>query len=400
MNRPPRQPLVALLLVLLPVFLIGGIWLGGHPTSLPDPIRDAFVSDDQAQVYQEAVDTIARDYYRKVSKQQLLDSSLSAAVASLHDRFSRYLDPASYRRFQDDTAGQFSGVGVNVVSVRQGLRVVQARKGAPAQKAGIRAGDVIVAVDGRSIAGLSSDRSTKLILGNPGTSVSLTIVRAGHRRVFRVTRAKLELPLVESRLRQAAGTPVLDVGLAQFSSGVHGTLRQAIDRGVKKGAKGIVFDLRDDPGGLVTEAQLVASVFIPKGKIVTTDGRNQPRKELDAVGSAISTRIPVVVLVNRNTASAAEIVTGALQDHHRATVVGTRTFGKGVYQQLDPLPHGGALDLTVGQYFLPSGRNLGGGGVKEGAGIKPDVPASDNPKTRRDEALDAALRALARKLPG
>ena len=139
------------------------------------------------------------------------------------------------------------------------------------------------------------------------------------------------------------------------------------------GAQGIVFDLRDNGGGLVDEAQLIASIFVPGGTIVTTRGRTQPTYTLKAIGDAISPSVPVVVLVDANTASAAEIVTAALQDHRRATVVGTHTFGKGVYQEEQPLSNGGALDLTVGEYYTPDGRNLGGGGVKQGPGVTPEV---------------------------
>jgi len=156
-----------------------------------------------------------------------------------------------------------------------------------------------------------------------------------------------------------------------------------------------VLDLRHNGGGLVEEARLVASIFLPEGPIVSTRGRAQPSRTLMAAGGAISTHIPVVVLIDGETASAAEIVTGALQDRHRAKVVGTRTFGKGVFQEVTTLPNGGALDLTVGQYFTPSGRNLGGRGVSRGAGIAPNVKAPDDPKTRRrDETLDAAERVL------
>jgi carboxyl-terminal processing protease len=185
------------------------------------------------------------------------------------------------------------------------------------------------------------------------------------------------------------------VTLASFTDGAGEQVRDATKRLLDQGAKGIVLDLRDNGGGLLNEAVSTASVFVPKGTIVSTDGRARPKHTFKATGSAIDRKIPVVVLVNRESASASEIVTGALQDTHRAEVVGTRTFGKGVFQEIEPLPNGGALDITVGEYFLPSGRNIGGGGVKQGAGIKPDVDAQDNPKTKRDEALDVAVRTVA-----
>ena len=159
-----------------------------------------------------------------------------------------------------------------------------------------------------------------------------------------------------------------------------------------------MLDLRNNGGGLLNEAVLISSIFIPDGTIVSTDGRTRPKRVFEATGDAIDSKIPVVVLVNGESASASEIVTGALQDRHRAEVVGTHTFGKGVFQEVRQLSNGGALDITVGEYFTPSGRNLGGGGVKQGAGIQPDVKAEDDPKTeKRDEALDVAVKTVERE---
>ena len=395
MYRRRRQPLVVLLAALIPVALVLGILWGGHPSTLPGFARDTLVGDNGARVYDEALDVITRNYYRKVPRSELVNASLAGAVARLHDRFSRYFDPATYKRFQDETQGQFSGVGMTVSQERRGLRVLSVFQGAPAQNAGIRRGDLIVAVDGQSIAGKTSNESTDLIQGKPGTSVALTIVRGSQRRTERITRAKVDLPIVTTHLRTVGGRRLAQVSLASFTDGAHGELRAAVDRALKQGARGIVLDLRGNGGGLLDEAVLVSSIFIPDGTIVSTSGRARAKRTYRAVGDAISSKVPVVVLVDHGTASAAEIVTGALQDRHRAEVVGTRTFGKGVFQEIEQLSNGGALDITVGEYFLPSGRNLGGGGVKEGRGITPDVSARDNPRTPRDEALDTALRVLA-----
>jgi carboxyl-terminal processing protease len=162
-----------------------------------------------------------------------------------------------------------------------------------------------------------------------------------------------------------------------------------------RGARALILDLRENGGGLLNEAVNAASVFIPDGTVVSTAGRTQARQVYLAKGGAISTHIPVVVLVDRGTASAAEIVAGALQDRHRALVVGTRTYGKGVFQEIQSLSNGGALDLTVGEYFTPSGHNLGGGGVRQGKGIKPNIYAIDNPHSHFDQALQAAERTVA-----
>jgi carboxyl-terminal processing protease len=397
--RGGRRNRVPILVVLLPVLLVAGIWLGGHPQALPGPVRDTLVADSQGRLYDEAVGIIERDYYRPVDQGSLLNRSLDSAVASLDDRFSNYFSPRDYRDFEDSTDGAFSGVGMTVRQVAGGLKVTSVFKGTPAQRGGVRPGDVIVQVDGRSLAGRSSDAATTQIKGPAGTSVSLTLRHDGRRRTVRLQRQRVEIPVVESSMKRAGGRPVAYVHLSSFTSGAHGEVGAAVHRLLGDGAKGVVLDLRDNGGGLLNEAVLISSLFLPDGKVVTTRGRSRPEHTYEATGGAISTRIPVTVLVNGNTASASEIVTGALQDRDRATVVGTRTFGKGVFQEVERLSNGGALDITVGEYFLPSGRNLGGGGVKRGAGIAPDVAARDDPKTGRDETLRAGLRVLARKLP-
>jgi carboxyl-terminal processing protease len=185
------------------------------------------------------------------------------------------------------------------------------------------------------------------------------------------------------------------VRLTSFTDGSGAAVRAQVKKVLDQGAKAVILDLRDNGGGLLDEAVNVASVFIPDGTIVSTDGRNQPRQVYTAKGGAISSSIPMVVLVDRGTASAAEIVTGALKDRGRAKVVGQHTYGKGVFQEIQPLSNGGALDITVGEYFTPNGHNLGAGGVKEGAGISPNIFALDNPHTTPDEALNVAERVVA-----
>jgi carboxyl-terminal processing protease len=167
---------------------------------------------------------------------------------------------------------------------------------------------------------------------------------------------------------------------------------------LKDGAQGLVLDLRDNPGGLLLQAVGVASLFIPDGTIVTTRGRSQPTTVYTALGDAIAPKVPLVVLVNRGTASSAEIVTGALKDRGRAKVVGTNTYGKGVFQEIQPLPGGGALDITVGEYYTPDGQNLGAGGVKEGKGITPNVYVYDNPDNPGSRALTVAEQTVSKEI--
>ena len=382
---------ILLIAVLVPVLLVTGIWLGGHPNALPGFLRDRLVDDGDAQVYEEAVDIINRDYYRGVSRDQLLDKSLGAAVKSLDDQFSNYFSPKDYADFQEVTQGQFSGVGMTVEETDRGLKVMTVYSGSPADKGGLKPGDVVVGVNGRSIAGSSSEASTARIKGPAGTSVRLTVKSGKREREVKLERAQVDIPVVESSMERRGKRKVGHVHLAGFTSGAHGEVSQAVHKLLRQGADGIVLDLRDNGGGLLNEAVLVSSIFIPEGRIVSTKGRARPERVYEATGGAIPAKVPVAVLVNRQSASASEIVTGALQDRKRAEVVGTRTFGKGVFQEIEQLSNGGALDITVGEYFLPSGRNIGGGGVAKGDGIAPDVKTVDDPKTKPDEALDKAV---------
>lgn len=390
---------VTAIIALLIAVLVAGVWLGGHPNDLPAFARDALVADHQRQLIDQAADKIVHDYYRKVPSSELANASIAGMVADLHDRFSQYLDPSTYKSFMRSSSQQFSGVGMTVDSVSRGLRVVEVFDQSPAQRSGIMPGDTVTAVDGKSIAHLGENAATGLIKGKPGTSVRLSLLRGGRTFTLTVSRATVSVPVVASRLLTQNGSKIGWVALQEFDSGAHGQVREAIQRMLKQGARGLLFDLRDDGGGLVEEAQLVASIFLREGSvIVTTRGRTQPTETLTATGEEISRQIPVAVIVNHSSASAAEIVTAALQDHRRATVIGTHTFGKGVFQEVTPLPNGGALKLTVGEYFTPNGRNLGGGGIKEGAGITPNVMVAAPRVPGRDPALATALKVVAAKL--
>jgi carboxyl-terminal processing protease len=382
-----RAGFAAVLSAVVLLSLGGGMWLGGHPASLPEPLRDVFV-DETASLQAEASDLIEDNFYRKVRDRRLRNGSLRGMVRSLDNRFSHYFTPEENKLFRESASGQFSGVGMTVVERPRGLLVAGVFKGSPAKRAGIRPGDVITAVNGRSIAGKSSEVSTARIKGKPGTYVRLEIRRPnGRKREIRVRRARIRVPAVDGALRRAGGRKVGVVQLSTFSSGAHGELVMELRRLARRGAQGFVLDLRANGGGLLDEAVLVASAFVPDGTIVTTDGRARPRKVFKATGD-VATRKPVVVLVDRGTASASEIVTGALKERLHSPVVGLRTFGKGVFGQIFDLSNGGALDLVVGNYYTPSGRNL------NGRGIRPDVRARDDLGTPRDEALARALSTL------
>ncbi len=374
--------------------LLVGILLGGHPSWLPGPIRRAFVADDGSGVVGQALNLLSRDYYKPLSPSQLASQSVAGAVASLNDPFSHYYDPTDYRVFSEQTDSHLSGVGVQVDLVNRGLRIDEVFPGTPAARAGLQAGQVIVAVGGLRLAGHDEDFGSRLIQGPAGTTVRLSIQSAGHSRVIVVRRANITVPVASGTVSRVHGTRLGIVELTTFSQGSGDQVRAQVRRVLRQGARGIVLDLRENGGGLLLEAVNVASIFLSDGTVVSTDGRSQPRQVYVARGNAIAPRIPLVVLVDNGTASAAEIVTAALQDRGRAKVVGTRTYGKGVFQQLQTLSNGGALEIVSGRWFTPGGRNVGGPGVTRGIGIRPDVTATLAPRGGQDRPLQVAERVL------
>jgi len=381
------------LTVALLAMLAAGLWIGGHPAKMPPVLRDLFV-DESAGLTAEASELIEDNYYRPVTQDSLIDSSLQGMVRGLRrsnsDRFSDYFSPEMLTRFNEEIEGRFSGVGLSVTGTKEGLRVAQVFKGSPAEGAGIEVGETIVSVDGKSIAGLDSNVATARIKGPEGTEVTVGVSspKGGKTRQVRLTRAQISLPVVSRRLKTVDGKKLGYARLAAFSEGSSVALRRAVRRLQRGGAQGLVLDLRGNGGGLLEEAVLNAGIFLPEGEtVVSTDSRSQGHAVYKTKGGNLPA-LPIVVLIDRNTASAAEILTAALADDAGAETVGTRSYGKGVFQQEIGLSNGGALKLTVGEYFTPDGTNLAG------KGIHPDVQAPDLPGTSRDEGLERAFGVL------
>jgi carboxyl-terminal processing protease len=393
MNPRLRTPLIAAASAIVALAL-GLLW-GGNPTALPGVLRDVFV-DDNIATHAQLVNDVRDNFYKPVKDSSLEQASLKGIVASLHDRYSEYFTPAEAKAFTQSLNGQFEGVGMTIDSsdTKKGLRVTMVFDGSPAKQARIAPGDLIVAVNGKTTVGKSADVSTGLIRGPAGTKVTLTVRPhgTGPPRTVTVERKRLDVPLVRSRIVNRSGRELAVIRLFQFSRGARTQVAAAVQKALKQGSKGIVLDLRSNPGGELIEGRDVPSLFIEKGLIVSTRGRNSPEQKLYATGHAIAPTTPMVVLVDHGSASAAEICAGALRDDGRATIVGEKTFGKGVFQQVEELQNHGLLKLTVGSYYLPKGENLAGDG------INPQVPARDNPKTPRDEALPVALRTLLGKI--
>jgi len=384
-----HRKLVAVTVAVLVLLL--GIWLGGHPSTLPSPLRSGLVENSNGQLVNQVLDLLARDYYRPVNRRQLVNRGLSAVLTSLGDPYSHYYDPSAYRAFlKSATNPHLSGIGVDAAADPSGLRIIDVFPGSPAASAGLQHGDVIVRVGTTALANRSADFASALIKGRAGTRVTLAVRRGRMTRVVSVVRASIVVPIATGKLVAFGATRLGLLKLTSFTDGSAAQLRAQTQTLLHGGARALILDLRENGGGLLQEAVRVGSIFIADGTIVSTAGRSQPRQFYVATGSAVSSTVPVVVLVDRQTASAAEIVTAALQERRHAKVVGTRTYGKGVFQEIQPLPNGGALDITVGEYFTPDGRNLGGGGVREGSGVQPDIYVRGSSSAGQDPALHVA----------
>jgi len=374
-----------------------GMWAGGHPENMPSSLRDIFVADEVSSpsVSDQAADLIREKYFRVTDPDKVQDASVNGMVRQLRreysDRFTHYFTPAQNRLLSESLEGSFSGVGMTVGSNdRDGLEVGYVFKGSPAREAGLEAGDVIVEVDGESIRGDDVDVIVAKIKGPEGTDVTLGIRRAGKGpvREYTLTREEIRVPVTGNRIREVDGRKLGYVQLTTFSEGAGRALRRSVERVIDKGAEGIVLDLRENGGGLLPEAIFTSSVFIEKGDVVVqTSSRTEGDTTYRAIGGNLDSP-PLVVLVNRNTASAAEILAAALQTDLGVPVVGTRTFGKGVFQQVLDLNNGGSLDLTVGEFLTADGVSLAG------KGLKPDVFAPLPRNVTRDVQLDRAFRVL------
>jgi len=359
--------------------------LAGAPTR---HVARSPLVDPVAEVRQE----LAENYYRELGPDVLSRKSIPELLEALGDPNTQYLTAAEYTSLKNRTARSYSGVGLTVEPSRAGLVVTSALRG-PAREAGVRPGDTIIRIEGRPAGRLTFDQSISLMKGEKGTVVHLRVRREdGHRVNYTVVRSDVAVPSLSSRLVRFAGAKIGYVKLLSFPDSSAQRVNEATKALVDRGAKGVILDLRDNPGGLLTEAVRTTSVFLEKGVVCTVSGLHQEETVYEATGGAQFPRIPVTVLVNGGSASAAEIVAAALADNGRAVIVGKRTYGKASVQSIRPLSAGRALKLTTATYLTPLGTDLAG------HGIRPSVKVDNDPLTRRDEMVRAAEQVLAQKL--
>ena len=373
------RALKRLLIGLVAAFCLGPLWVA-HAGQAENGVR---LPIEDLKIFAEIFGKIKSDYVEDIDDSQLLNNAIKGMLDGL-DPHTVYLDPDSFREMNIDTHGEFGGLGLEVTMENGVIRIVAPIDDTPAHKAGLKSGDLIISMDGVQVKGLSLGESVSLMRGKPGSEIVLTIVRKDRPEPFEVTlkRAIIQLESVRAELLE---TGFGYVRVIQFQIGTATSLRQQLARLAREAGtalKGLVLDLRDNPGGVLDGAIQVSDTFLRDGLIVSTRGRAEDSEvTFSASPKDYLNDAPLVVLVNGGSASASEIVAGALQDHGRALILGTTTFGKGSVQTILPMLNGAALKLTTARYYTPNDRSI------QATGITPDVvsqPAESSQTLDRD----------------
>jgi carboxyl-terminal processing protease len=371
-TRSNRLPILAFLLPLL-------VPVPGHAQeSKPLPL-------EELRVFSQVFGLIKQEYVEEVDDIDLLEEAISGMLSGL-DPHSSYLDPESFKEIQIGTEGRFGGLGIEVTMENGLIKVVTPIDDTPAHRAGIQPGDIITRLDGTPVEGLNLDEAVRLMRGEPGTKIGLTIIREGRSSPLEVTLERAEIKIASVR-SQLLDEHLAYVRITQFQADTANSMLSQIRELLASSGndiRGLILDLRNNPGGILDGAVAVADAFLTEGVIVSTRGRDErDNLEYEATPRDALEDVPIVVLVNSGSASASEIVAGALQDHARAVVMGDKTFGKGSVQTILPLNNGAALKITTARYYTPSGRSI------QATGIEPDIPAGELVFSEQ-EPVDAA----------
>jgi carboxyl-terminal processing protease len=396
-----------ILAVALSVILICFGFIGGFAVSTLSPAFDRLTAvaspGSAADKVGGAVDEVNQLLKERALNPPSETSATAGAIQGLlesgGDKYGVYFDKTHYKAFNEDTMGAFGGIGVVLGVNKAGdAYVVEVYKDTPAQRAGVKAGDVFRTIDGTTRAKWTTEEVVKAVRGEPGTTVSIVMERASkdpHEEPkevsFNITRDTINYPNVKSEKIGNVGY----IRLGQFNAKAATDIKKAVEDLTKQGVKGLVLDMRDNPGGLLDEAVDVSSLFIKDGAIVRADERDKAEQVLNATGDKI-TDLPMVVLVNGDSASAAEIFGGAIQDYGRAVLVGEQSFGKGSVQTIEELPDGAAVKFTIAHYLTPKKRAIDGVGLTPDVVIVMDREAQADKKT--DTQLQKALEILKQKI--
>ncbi len=381
-------------------FLSAGFGLGVWSSSPTAPPAAAELANTVANIrtrdqsgwttFQRVWNEVHATYLRRsVKDQTLVDGATKGLVEALGDPYSVYLTKSESQDFQAEIEGSFEGVGMEISVKNNVLTIIAPLPGSPAEQAGVKPGDVITAIGDQDASAMSLDQAVQKIRGQAGTQVTITVARGDQSLDLTMTRDTIKVDSVQSHVETVGDTKLGYIQISQFSSDTAKLFQQAVQNLLGQSVSGLILDLRNDPGGLLDQAVAVGKKFIPSGPIVKEVDRNGKITTLDADNTATLTKIPTVVLINGGSASAAEILAGALQDYGQATIIGETSFGKGTVQDFQTLPDGSSLKLTVAEWQTPHGRSI------QDNGITPDIAVknSDDPQAT-DAQLDRAKQEL------
>lgn len=389
--------ILSLLLALLTGYALGSGQLALKPGAVAaQAAPDATLFDAFWQVWEHVRNDFVDPAGLDPDPATLVEGAMRGLVASLQDEHSGYLNAGEYGVMKEDWSGAIEGIGAVVETDDSSgyLKIAWVLPGSPAEAAGLQSGDVFSAVNGEDVLAATQLELAAIVRGPVGTTVELTMLRGEEAHHFTITRARIEVPNVEWQL---LGEPAIGyISLQHFNENARARLDEALGSMNAAALPGLVLDLRNNPGGLLDSAIAVASAFIEDGPLLLQDD-GERRQELVADGSHVMLEIPLVVLVNERSASASELVAGALQDRDRATIVGETTYGKGTMQNLFPLDNGGGLQLTIARWLTPSGRWL------HESGVQPDLiveQSGEVPDLSEDQQLQAAIGQLQSMIAG
>lgn len=393
-DEPKKLTISQLTALLVAVLLLGaGFVAGMYADKLYAAIAPVFglkVSADSIDLssVQQTYRKLKAEYDGKLDDTKLIDGANRGLAAATGDPYTTYMDKQETEQFDRSLNGEVSGIGVEIASRGNHPTVVRVVDDSPAAKAGLRAGDIFRSINGQSVEGQNSEVVASKVRGEAGTTVKLVMQREESTEEYTIIRAKVSDASVRSQIRDGVGI----LTITRFDDQTGRLARQAAEQFVQQGVRAVVLDLRDNGGGYVTAAREVASLWLENKVVVVEKSGDVVRDTVHSSGQALLKGMKTIVLVNGNSASASEIVAGALHDHKVATLLGEKTFGKGTVQQLFNLPDGRKLKITVARWYTPSGRNISQGGIAPDTEVK---MSTDDRNAGRDPQLDSALQKFA-----
>ena len=382
-------------LILIALSFVGGFYY--HEFILQEYYRTAYSIDQiDFSMLKKAWDQVSTDYVDpdKIDKEKMTYGSIAGMIKAIGDPYTEFYNPEEARKLEEDIAGSFEGIGLQMGVKNNQITAISPIKGTPAEKVGLRPGDVILAVDKTPTADLSIDEVVSMIRGPKDTKVTLTISREGtSAKDVEIVRAIIKVPSMEYEIKEAInGKKIAYISLYQFSDNLSQEFKNAAVNILNSNVSGIILDLRSNPGGLVNQSTTIAGWFLDRGQLVLTEqDKNGEKTELKANGPSSFASLPLIVLINEGSASASEILAGALKDNKGALIIGMNSFGKGTVQKIVDFDDGSSLKITIAKWYTPSGVRI------QDTGIEPDIKVEltgDDYEQDKDPQLDKALQEI------